>query len=128
MSAPLKTLYQQPRSLTLTFPSGKTNKTSMIRGHISMPNFVIFVSKVILVSHLGILKECIPDSSETDYAPIMTKNATCTLNVIRKINLNSLVFVRINIYSIRNNFDMPASEVEGNADMVMISTRWTLSL
>ena len=67
------------------------------------------------------LKECISDSSETEYAPNKTKNAPCALNVIRKNNLNRLVFVRINIYSVRNKFDMPASYVEGNADVVMIS-------
>ena len=67
------------------------------------------------------LKECISDSPETEYEPNMTKNAPCTLNVIRKNNLNRLVSVRINIYFIRNKFDMPASQVEGNADVVMIS-------
>ena len=119
-----------------------------------MPNFVIFESKIISVSHLRMkklhlngkgnsflakcllnyvenywrevsesalfLKECISDSSETEYAPNMTKNAPFALNAIRKNNLNRLVFVHINIYSIRNKFDMPASQVEGNADVVMI--------
>ena len=51
----------------------------------------------------------------------MTKNAPCTLNVIRKNNLNRLIFVHININSIRNKFHMLASQVEGNADVVMIS-------
>ena len=142
MSAPLKILYQQPRSLSLALLCGKTDETSMIKGHILMPNFVISVSKIILASHLEMkklhlsrkgnsflaksllnyvenywrevsesalfLNECISDSSETEYAPNMTKNATCTLNVIRKNNLNRLAFVHINIYSIINNFDIPA--------------------
>ena len=52
MSAPLKILYQQPRSLTLALLCGKTDETSVSRGRISMPNFVIFASKIILVGHL----------------------------------------------------------------------------
>ena len=153
--APLKILYQQPRSLSPALLCGKIDETSMSRGHISMPNFVIFASKIILVSQQGMktlhlnrkgnsffaksllnhienywrevsesalfLKECIFDSSETEYAPNMTKNVPCTLNVIRKNNVNRLLSVHINIYFIRNKFDMPASQVEGNADVVMIS-------
>ena len=67
------------------------------------------------------LKECISNSSETEYVPNMTKNALCTLNVIRKNNLNRLICAHINTNSIRNKFDMLASQVKGNADVVMIS-------
>ena len=51
----------------------------------------------------------------------MTKNALCTLNVIRKNNLNRLICAHINTNSIRNKFDMLASQVKGNADVVIIS-------
>ena len=51
----------------------------------------------------------------------MTKNAPCTLNMITKNNLNRLIFVHINTNSIRNKFDMLASQVEGSADVVMIT-------
>ena len=49
MSAPLDIFYKQPRSLSLALFYGKTDETSMSRGHILMPNFVIFTSKITLV-------------------------------------------------------------------------------
>ena len=64
------------------------------------------------------LKECVFDSSETEYTPNMTKKCD---NVIRKNKLNRLIFAHININSIRKKFDMLASQVKGNADVVMIS-------
>ena len=67
------------------------------------------------------LREYVSDSSENDYARNMTKNAPCTLNVIRKNNLNRLIFARININFMRNKFDKLASQVKGNTDVVMIS-------
>ena len=51
----------------------------------------------------------------------MTKNALCTLNAIRKNNLNRLIFAYINSNSIRNKFDVLASQVKGNADVVIVS-------
>ena len=42
-------LYQQPRSLSQALLCGKTDETSMSRGHNSMPNFEMFASKIILV-------------------------------------------------------------------------------
>ena len=69
------------------------------------------------------LKEWISDSSETKYAPNMTKNVSCTLNAIRKNNLNRLILTHTNINSIRNKFNMLASQVKGNADVVMISEK-----
>ena len=51
----------------------------------------------------------------------MTKNAPCTLNVIRKNNLNKLIFAHVNNNSVRNKFNMLASQVKGSADVVMIS-------
>ena len=53
----------------------------------------------------------------------MTKNALCILNVIRKNNLNRLICAHINTNSIRNKFDMLASQVKGNADVVIISEK-----
>ena len=63
------------------------------------------------------LNGCISDSSETESA----KYALCTLNVIRKNNLSRLLFAHININSIRIKFDILASQVKGNADVIMIS-------
>ena len=63
------------------------------------------------------LNGCISDSSETELA----KYVLCTLTVIRKNNLNRLIFAHININSIRIKFDILASQVKGNADVVMIS-------
>ena len=40
---------------------------------------------------------------------------------MRKNNLNRLVFVHINIYSRGNKFDILASYVKRNADVIMIS-------
>ena len=68
-------------------------------------------------------KECISDSFEIEYAPNMTKNAPCTLNVIRKNNLNRFIFAHIDINSIRNKFNMLFLQVKGNADVIMISKR-----
>ena len=42
----------------------------------------------------------------------------CTLNVIRKNNLNSLIFAHTNINSIRNKFEMLTSQVKGNVVMI----------
>ena len=55
------------------------------------------------------LKECISDSYDTESA----KNVLSTLNVIRKNNLNTLIFAKANIKSIRSKFDMLASQVKG---------------
>ena len=63
------------------------------------------------------LKECISSSSGTKLA----KNAPCTLYMIKQNNLNRVIFANININSIRNNFDMLASQIDGNADVIMIS-------
>ena len=60
------------------------------------------------------LKECISTSSGTKLA----KNAPCTLYVIKQ---NRVIFANINLNSIRNNFDMLASQINGNADVIMIS-------
>ena len=49
MNAPLNILCQQPRSLSLALFCEKADETLMSRGHISMPNFVIFTYKIILV-------------------------------------------------------------------------------
>ena len=43
--------------------------------------------------------------------------------VIRKNNLNRLILAHININSIRNKFDMLASQVKGNVDVIMIAER-----
>ena len=63
------------------------------------------------------LRECISTSSGTKLA----KNAPYTLYMIKQNNLNRVIFANININSIRNNFDMLASQIDGNADMIMIS-------
>ena len=63
------------------------------------------------------LKECISTSSGTKLA----KNAPYTLYTIKQNNLNRVIFANININSIRNNFDMLASQIDGNADVIMIS-------
>ena len=59
----------------------------------------------------------ISDSSETDSA----KYTLCTLNMIRKNNLNRLIFAHNNIDSISIKLDILASQVKGNADVIMIS-------
>ena len=41
--------------------------------------------------------------------------------MIKQNNLNRVIFANININSIRNNFDMLASQIDGNADVIMIS-------
>ena len=46
------------------------------------------------------------------------KNVLCTISVIRQNNLNRLIFDHININSIRNKFDMPASQVKSNANVI----------
>ena len=63
------------------------------------------------------MKECISNSSETESA----KNTPCTLNVTRKSNVIRLTFAHTNINSIKNKFDMIASQVKGNANVIMIS-------
>ena len=63
------------------------------------------------------LNGCISDSPETESA----KYALCTLNVIRKNNLNRLIFAQNNINSISIKPDILASQVKGNADVIMIS-------
>ena len=56
------------------------------------------------------------DSVETKSA----KNAACTLDVTRKNNLIRLIFVHTNINSIRNKFDVVASQVKSNSNVIMI--------
>ena len=51
----------------------------------------------------------------------MNQKLSCTLNVIRKKNLNRLIFAYTNINSIRNKFDILALKLKGNANVIMIS-------
>ena len=60
------------------------------------------------------LREFIFNNSKTE----SIKNVLCTISVIRQNNLNRLIFDHININSIRNKFDMPASQVKSNANVI----------
>ena len=44
-----------------------------------------------------------------------------TLNSLRKDNLNKLIFAHLNINSIRNQSELLSQQIEGNADVLMIS-------
>ena len=55
------------------------------------------------------------------YETESTKNGSRTLNTIGKNNLNTFIFVPNNINSIRNKLDILASQVKGNANVIMIS-------
>ena len=43
------------------------------------------------------------------------------LKLNRKMNLNNLVVVHLNIYSIRNKFEAPIQNVSGEVHLLMIS-------
>ena len=44
-----------------------------------------------------------------------------TLKSLRKDNLNKLIFVHLNINSIRNKFELLSEQSKGNVDVLMIS-------
>ena len=44
-----------------------------------------------------------------------------TLKSLRKDNLNKLIFAHLNINSIRNQSELLSQQIEGNADVLMIS-------
>ena len=43
-----------------------------------------------------------------------------TLKTIRSDNVNKLIFAHLNINSIRNNFELLATQVKGKIDIIMI--------
>ena len=44
-----------------------------------------------------------------------------TLNSLRKDNLNKLIFAHLKLNSIRNQSELLSQQIEGNADVLMIS-------
>ena len=63
------------------------------------------------------------EKSNTNLPHNMSKLKACNraLKSIRKDNHNRLTFVRLNINSLKNKFELLIEQVKGNTDVLMIS-------